>query len=304
MHSWPDPPGPVVGHPTIVSKSFHVQGVDDAPGGFVKGFAATRNLGSSWTQYAAVTENRRDIPKLSAFRLTLNRQLPVQYQGIRTGLDATGSFEIVNLVRLTKNPLGTSASVHFPTMNGFGGIGRSPPDWAWHHVFAVDPKDSQHLIAPDVINGKIMESHDGGGNWSEIPGLTSRITDAGRFQSNVGTDPFNVGIFPAFPFDVGDFPFASHVSFSIDDPNSVAIGTQQNGLFVSRDRGATWIKVPNSERATAITSIDWMSATDAFVSTLGRGLWKLTGSPVVARLGPLCVVQSCRITADSGQIDT
>ena len=113
------------------------------------------------------------------------------------------------------------------------------------YVFGVDPKDSQHLIAPDVIGGKIMESHDGGDDWSEIPGLTSLITDNGRFQ-----------------FNSWAFPFASHVAFSSDHPSSVAIGTQQNGLFVSADRGATWSKVPKSERATAITSVEWMSATD------------------------------------------
>jgi photosystem II stability/assembly factor-like uncharacterized protein len=296
LHQWPDPPGPVgVGHPTSIFNSFHDQGVDDAPGGFLKGFAATHDLGSSWTQYAVVPEDRRDIPKLSAISVA-HRQLPVQYQAIRTGFDATRNFEIVHLVKLTMNRPSTMASVYFPAMNGFGGIGISPPDWNWHQgVFGVDPKDSQHLIAPDVINGKIMESHDGGDNWSEIPGVTSLITDAGRFQSSAGADPFNVGIFPAFSFDVGPFPFASHVSFSSDDPNSVAIGTQQNGLFVSRDRGATWTKVPNSERATAITTVDWMSPTDAFVSTLGRGLWKLTGSRVVTSVRPLCVIQSCRI---------
>jgi hypothetical protein len=146
----------------------------------------------------------------------------------------------------------------------------------WYRVFGVDPKDSQHLIAPDIIGGKMMESHDGADTWSEIPGLTSLITDGGRFQLNSGA-----------------FAFASHVSFSPDDPNSVAIGTQQNGLFVSRDRGGHWTKVPESERATAITSIEWMSATDAFVSTLGRGLWKLTGNPVVNSVASLCAVQSC-----------
>ena len=121
----------------------------------------------------------------------------------------------------------------------------------------------------------------------EIPGLTSLITDNGRFQ-----------------FNSWAFPFASHVAFSSDHPSSVAIGTQQNGLFVSADRGATWSKVPKSERATAITSVEWMSATDAFVSTLGRGLWKLTGTPIVKSVSSLCAVQPCLLkyvfTGDPG----
>ena len=276
MNQWPDPSGPVVGHPTILAKSFHDQAVD-APGAFQKGFAATHDLGSSWSQYAVVAEDLKDIPKLSTIGISFSHRnftVPVQYQAIKTEFDMARNLEIVQLVRLTKNPRRTTAIVFFPAMNGFRGIGVTPPDpWMWYHVFGVDPKDSQHLIAPDIIGGKIMKSHDGGDNWSEIPGLTSLITDAGRFQ-----------------FNSGAFAFASHVSFSTDDPNSVAIGTQQNGLFVSRDRGANWTKVPESERATAITAVEWMSATDAFVSTLGRGLWKLTGSPVVKSVASLCVV--------------
>ena len=225
MHQWPDPPGHVVGHPTSIFKSFHDQGVDDTSGEFLKGFAATDDLGSSWTQYAVVRQTSGTFRSSARLVLRSGRNVPVQYQAIRTGFDTTQNFEIVHLVRMTMSPPSTMASVYFPAMNGFGGIGISPPDWDWHHVFGVDPKDSQHLIAPDVINGKIMESHDGGDNWSEIPGLTSLVTDAGRFRSGAGASPFNVGIFPAFQFDVGHFPFASHVSFSGDDPNSVAIGT-------------------------------------------------------------------------------
>ncbi len=64
--------------------------------------------------------------KLSAICVA-HRQLPVQYQAIRTGSDATRNFEIVHLVRLTMSPPSTMASVYFPAMNGFGGIGISPP---------------------------------------------------------------------------------------------------------------------------------------------------------------------------------
>ena len=283
IQPWPNPPGSVVGHPTIVSEAFHDQAaifhrLPPGPPVPYQGFSVTHNLASSWTpRYALVPEDLRDIPKLSKTTIPPgNVVVPVQYQAIKTGFDANRNFEIVDLVRLTANPNGTTASVYYPEMNGFGSIGITPPDpWMWYHIFGVDPQDSQHLIAPDAFDGTIRESHDGGDNWSEIAGLTSLITDGGRFQSN------------------WVFPFASHVSFFSDDPNSVAIGTEQNGLFVSRDRGASWMKVPRSERATAITSVEWMSATEAFVSTLGRGLWKLTGSPIVRSVPQLCVVQSC-----------
>jgi hypothetical protein len=55
----------------------------------------------------------------------------------------------------------------------------------------------------------------------------------------------------------------------------VALGTWENGIFLSSDRGATWSKVPGSERVTYITSFDWRSARDIIVSSYGRGLWRL-----------------------------
>jgi len=283
VHPWPDPPGTVVGHPTILSKSFHTEPaifhqLPPGPPVPYQGFMVTHDLGSSWSKYAVMPEDLRDIPKLSQIGIASQSVVvPVQYQAIRTGFDASQGFEVVQLVRLTANPNGTAASVYYPSMYGFGSIGITPPyPWMWYHAYGVDPKDSMHLIAPDISNRTIMETHDGGDTWTEIPGLISLITDAGRFQPNFWA-----------------YPFASHVSFSSDDPNSVAIGTQQNGLFVSRDRGATWSKVRASERATAITSVEWMSPTEAFVSTLGRGLWKLTGSPLVTSVPQLCVIQAC-----------
>jgi photosystem II stability/assembly factor-like uncharacterized protein len=112
FHQWPDPPGNVVGHPTILSKSFHDEGVD-ASGGFLKGFVATHDLGLTWSQYAVVAEELKDIPKLSTIAFSVSHRnftVPVQYQAIKIKLDAQNR-EILQLVRLTKNPRRTTASV-------------------------------------------------------------------------------------------------------------------------------------------------------------------------------------------------
>lgn len=65
------------------------------------------------------------------------------------------------------NPTGTVAGN--PAMNGFGGLGINPTMFAWYQVFGVDPQDSRHIIAPDIINAKMMQTSDGGENWTEIP---------------------------------------------------------------------------------------------------------------------------------------
>src|ERR1051326_8455237 len=249
---WPDATAPPAANPKIVRQSWHVQGVETT-GAFTKGFATTANLGGTWSQYALLPEDRRDLPKLSDPGL-----LPVLYQAIRTGYDGARNFQINYLARITKRWLTPGARVSYPLMNNFGGLGINPTMFAWYQVYGVDPGNTRHLIAPDVVNEKMMETWDAGDNWSEIPNLTSQVTDGGTFL-------FRRWIFPS----------ASAVSFSPDDPRYVAVGTWQNGIFISSDRGATWTKVPGSEAATYITSIEWKSATDAIVSSYGRGLWRV-----------------------------
>src|SRR6185503_3294567 len=154
--------------------------------GFTQGFAVTNDLGASWSQYATLPESQRDIAKRSRTALRVPHghavTTTVHYQAIRTGYDWTRGFDIVQLARISKRRTTMTASVTYPSMNGFGGLGINPTMFAWYEVFAVDPLDSRHLIAPDVINEKMMQTWDGGDNWAEIPLLTSLVTEAGRFQ--------------------------------------------------------------------------------------------------------------------------
>jgi hypothetical protein len=277
LSNWNNPPGAVVGNPTIVARSFHIQGVNNEAG-FARGFAATRSLGASWRQYATFPEDRRDIPRLSQRRMLNRFNVPVHYQSIRTGWDADRSIEINRLLRMTKAIRSDTASVYYPAMNGFGGLGINPTMFAWYQVFGVDPTNSRYLIAPDVVNEKMMQSSDGGDNWTDMPALTALVTDGGRYR-----------------FRESIFPHASAVSYYRDDPNLIGVGTHQNGLILSFDHGTTWSKVPGSERATYITSIEWRSTTEAYVSTYGRGLWRLQGRLWIPRFEPLCEIVGCVI---------
>ena len=88
---------------------------------------------------------------------------------------------------------------------------------------------------------------------------------------------------------------ASAISFNPEDPNMVAIGTMQNGLLISGDRGKTWTKVPESERVTLISSLHWRKADDLIVSTYGRGLYRVTFSRAAPEgdVWGLCKVVDC-----------
>ena len=134
----------------------------------LKGLAITTNLGGSWQQFARFADDRRDLPKLASPGGGL--RVSMVYQAYRAPGWAPGGVEINHLLRVRKNPrLPGLASVLYPAMANFGGLGINPTMFAWYQVYAVDPADAYHVIAPDVVNNRAMETRDGG-----RPGRRSR----------------------------------------------------------------------------------------------------------------------------------
>ncbi len=254
---WPNPAGDLAGNPMIIRRSQHIQGVSTS-GGFSKGLAITDNLGSSWRQYASFPDDRYDLPKLGRVGTTIGLRRPtVVYQAYRVpGWSPVGSISW--LMRIRTNSITGATTVVYPAMNNFGGLGINPTMFAWYQVYAVDPGNYLHVIAPDVINQRVMETRDGGENWTEIPGLTNLVTDAGRLR-----------------FGVSIFPVVSAIRFSPQNPNVVALGTFEGGVYLSTDNGANWFRVNNSDGVTYATGFAWKSANEVIISTYGRGLWRL-----------------------------
>lgn len=280
VDTWQNPAGIASGWPKIIWKNFHVQGVESyeatGPLGitiekFKRGLAFTTdafttNLSQKWKQYAIIDDDRADLPRLSI----PENGTPVLYQAIRTDV-ATGFLKIEEkdaLARIVKKKNAEDASVSYPLMKKFGNFGWGPTMNTNYRVFAADPRDAMHLIASDTTSGKMMETTNGGNEWTEIQQLTPLVTDGGKlkFLGWVffnGTDRNHLS---------GQ---ASAISFYPDDPNLVAVGTVQNGIFISNDRGKHWRKVPRSEQATVISSFHWRRADDLLVATYGRGLWRV-----------------------------
>jgi BNR-Asp box repeat protein len=278
IDSWPNPLiGDPSGWPKIIWKDFHVQGVPsyegegDFFGGTIhilykKGFAFTTNLGNTWAQYATIPFDLVDLPRLSRS----DEGTPVLYQVTREGFDATTKVESHGLARIVKKKNANDASVSYPFMNNFGDFGAGPTmGCCQYRVFAADPRDVMHLIASDTTSGKMMETTNGGDDWTEIPGLTSLVTDGGQlyFSGKI--------FFSGTVTDHVDAAQASAISFDPEDPNMVAVGTVQNGIFVSNNRGSIWQQVEGSKQATLISSLCWRSANELYVSTYGRGLWRV-----------------------------
>ena len=261
---WSNPPGEVVGNAMILRRSVHLQGVSNSDR-LSKGLAITTNLGGSWQQFARFADDRRDLPKLASPGGGL--RVSMVYQAYRAPGWAPGGVEINHLLRVRKNPrLPGLASVLYPAMTNFGGLGINPTMFAWYQVYAVDLADAYHVIAPDVVNNRAMETRDGGETWTEIAQLTNLATDGGRLR-----------------FSTWMFPIITAVSFSPQSPQLVVAGTSEGGIYLSQDGGTSWSRLPGSEQVTYVTGFEWRSANDVVVSTYGRGLWRLQNRLWISR---------------------
>lgn len=261
----PGAPGPPSSAPAILRRSTYIQGVNAGP--LSAGLALTEDTGANWRQFAVFSESRRDMPKVARSGETDPLLTSIVYQAYRSNASAPQVGEVNRLMRIHKRLFSSeNGTVFFPAMNNFGGLGLNPTMFVAYQAYGIDPGNAFHVIAADVVNQRMMETRDGGENWTEIPGLTNLVTDNGRLQFR--TD-LNGGIGNQI------FSNITAVSFSPQDPNLVLIGNSEGGVFVSNDNGGTWSKIPGSDPATYITSFFWKSANNVYVSTYGRGLWKL-----------------------------
>jgi hypothetical protein len=178
-------------------------------------------------------------------------------------------------------------------MRNFGSLGINPTMFAWYQVYAIDPANPMHLIAADVGDAAMRESgamrvsFDGGGEWTKMTDLTDKV---------LGTD-FNFRAALNGPAVGEIFPFVTAVSFSPQDSRLVLAGTSEAGIFASNDHGQTWTKITGSERVTYVTSFYWETANTVFVSTYGRGLWKLRNRRIAASFEEFC--GSCQVVSKS-----
>jgi hypothetical protein len=127
-------------------------------------------------------------------------------------------------------------------------------------VFAADPNDFRHVFAVDSIQKFVAVSADAGETWREDIGLTNLVTANGvSISDSIGNSQVHT-----FAFDPGN---SAHI----------LAGTDQAGIFASANGGLTWRALPNTARATNISSFFFDDRTGAvFVGTYGRGMWKLT----------------------------
>jgi photosystem II stability/assembly factor-like uncharacterized protein len=263
--AWGDPPLEV-GAPIFLRPSEHLQNV----GGSITsaGLDLTRNHGVTWEPFARFFDPPTGIARLGSAGDVDSPA--ILYQPSRRYVNAPISAAVTRLIRIEKFPfLNKGETVFYPAMENFGGLGFHHPLPYMHPVFAIDPGNAYHIIAPDVFHGRMMESDDGGENWHELQALTNDVTDGGDLLFR--TDFNSTG---------AESPIVTAISFCPANPDLVLIGTAEGGIFYSSDNGDHWSRLNDTGEATYVTSFYWQDANTVYVGTWGRGLWKLVNRQI------------------------
>jgi len=272
--------------PVLLRTGHFVQAVTRLTPSFARGMAQSENCAQPFRPFAIFREAPVGLARLGhPGDVNVDTTL---YQPYRNAVDT------LKLMRIQRFPTSTDvAETRFPLMDYFGSLGINPHLSDLYPVYGVDPGTPTHVIAPSVgANGKMMFTADGGGEWDDLGDLTllaQGVPTVRLFQTDLN-EPQG-----------GPFPLVTAVSFSPQDPNLVLAGTNEGGIYASFQNGTrdTWSSVANSDGATYVTSFFWQNANTVYVSTFGRGLWKLTNRRIAADGPGLC--PGCDVvSADKG----
>ena len=257
------------GNPFLIQVPDYIQNtVNNDAASPVNTFRLTENRGASWRPAFTISEEVRGNPHIAG----PFHNLPTVYQGVRRPGLTAGASERTGLVKVT-DVFATSATIEPADVAGFGSLGWFQTQFAWYFVYGVSRLDPDHLIIADVETDQMKYSRDGGKTWLVDAALTSLVTGNG-----------------AYLFHVGASPLVQAIGFDPYDRCHILVGTAQNGVFRSRDRGQSWTQLDGSTSIVNISSFYFPSNGSVVASSYGRGLWLLDVSRTdgcVLNVGPI-----------------
>lgn len=269
--SWPNPPqtcatgGCQYQNPWVIGPGVWVQAVN--PGGVNPNWyfwvatvtGTVPSISVSWSGPATDSHgNPFGAPGLDwRPRIVGPASDPILFIGQSNG-SANGILKITGLLSntMTGTLLTGTGSNRLYRLAGYG------DNFIFTDSFAVDPGNSQHLIAYDAGDGGMKITTDGGVNWITNQQLTNLVGGAGRYCPNC-----------EFAQQQSE---ARAIRFDPTNPNRILVGTDNAGIIASVDGGNTWTQMLGSSVITDITDFFFDEVQkDVLVSSYGRGLWKL-----------------------------
>jgi hypothetical protein len=176
-------------------------------------------------------------------------------------LTAPGGRSRYGLIRLV-DPFGAgtlslsdSDMIYLPSN---GSLGIRATEFDWHVVYGIDPQDPGSILAPDVINGVVKLSTDGGAHWSTDTMLTNLVTRGGQLLMEDGS-PYRTQV--------------THIAWDPHWPGRVLVGTRDAGVIYSQ--AGAWQRFPGSASMRYVTGFFCQPNNTIVGSTYGRGLWTI-----------------------------
>lgn len=247
--SWPNAPGGAADMPFLIVEDAYLQNVVSSATPPSNDYFLTLSAGATWAKSFSLTPTPKGA---TIFAGSLAN--PSVYTGVQRGGSLPNGGTHFGLMR-AKNIAGTAAVADADNGISLGSL-RVPI--ARYVVFGVDPKNPEHLIAPDADAEVMKFSADGGASWHPLPQLTNAVTGNGQYL-----------------FELGELTLASVVAFDPYDSCHILVGTIQNGIQRSTDGGNTWAQIQGSKPVTWVSSFFFPPTGDVWVSSNGRGLWRL-----------------------------
>jgi photosystem II stability/assembly factor-like uncharacterized protein len=246
---WPNAPGGAADMPFLIVEDAYLQNVVSSATPPSNDYFLTLSAGATWAKSFSLTPTPKGA---TIFAGSLAN--PSVYTGVQRPGSLPNGGTHFGLMR-AKNIAGTATVADADNGIMLGSL-RVPI--ARYIVFGVDPKNPEHLIAPDADAEVMKFSADGGASWHPLPQLTNAVTGNGAYQ-----------------FELGDETLASVVAFDPYDSCHILVGTIQNGIVRSTDGGNTWAQIDGSKHVTFVSSFFFPPTGDVWVSSNGRGLWTL-----------------------------
>lgn len=232
------------------------------------------NDGAHWRRRARLSFEER-----GAFKVARALEGRVAFTSVRFPSPGVDDHRIA-LLRLPlfapDERLGESSVIALP--DG-GSLAQRATAFDWHTVFGVDPRDARFIIAPDARNNVIKVTRTGGTSWSTDRQLTDLVTDRGTLLLSAGD---------------GYFTQVTQIEFDPFNRDRIVVGTRDRGVIVSNDRGRSWQHVAGSERISYVSGIAFRYDRGIYVSSYGRGLWKIDFPRSTEALGQLRDFLLCR----------
>ena len=256
--AWPthSPPGTFSpqGAPFLIEPNVYVQW--SGPSTL---YMTADNDATAWTAVATLPANltgRWGWPQVSG------TAVPTIYQAV----DYTnGQRGLVQITGTRVNGTPTAGTVTEVPGTGLSSIDLYCRQWLeCRPAVAVDNAHPLHLIAADSGASKMVVSTDGGNTWTADAQLTALVLDGGRLRM---ADQVH------------------QIAFDPTNSNRILIGTEQSGVIASIDGGQTWGRMINSRKATDVSDFFFDEQQGlVYVSSWGRGLWRLNMSRVASSI--------------------